>query len=301
MVIAADWARRQGENVSLGEVDLNLFSRYINGVQAPVIRKCATNEVFVPGIECSTGTITFWTDQGRAVYNGLLVKLSKRFQNHYQFTASYALQKGNSETVWDVSNWMAGYGQYLPHHNLNVAGTADLRWGFTVSLTSSIISRTPVTANVPSLMLPGTAPSGSNEPLPGVAYGCLNAGCGKEDLSKAVDAFNSTYAGTKNANGGAINPLALPSNFELGDPSFTQDFRVTKVFKFAEHARLSVFGEVFNAFNIANLSGYSFTLDTRNANPAAQTFNFGQPTQRVNQTFGSGGPRAFQLGARISF
>jgi len=116
-----------------------------------------------------------------------------------------------------------------------------------------------------------------------------------------VDAFNSTYAGTKNANGGTINPVALPSDYQLGDPSISQDFRVTKVFKYRERARLAIFGEVFNAFNIANLSGYSYALDTRNANPAAQVFNFGQPTQRVNQTFGSGGPRAFQIGARFSF
>ncbi|MBZ5620938.1 MAG: carboxypeptidase regulatory-like domain-containing protein, partial [Acidobacteriia bacterium] len=301
MVLTADWARRQGENVSLSEVDYNLFNRYINGVQTPVIRKCATSEVFVPGIECSSGTITFWTDQGRAVYDGLLVKLSKRFQNHYQFTASYALQKGLSETVWDDTNWMAGYGQYLPHHNLNVAGTVELRWGFTISVNSSIISRTPVTANVSSLELPGTVNAGSTEPLPGLTYGCLNAGCGKADVTNAVNAFNTTYAGQKNANGGTINPLALPSDYQLGDPTFTQDFRVTKVFRYKERARLSIFGEVFNAFNIANLSGYSSTLDTKNANPAAQTFSFGQPTQRVVQTFGSGGPRAFQLGARFSF
>jgi hypothetical protein len=132
-------------------------------------------------------------------------------------------------------------------------------------------------------------------------YGCLNAGCGKADLAKAVDAFNTTYAGQKNANGGTINPLTLPSDYQLGEPTFTQDFRVTKVFRYKERASLSIFGEVFNAFNIANLSGYSFTLDTKNANAAAQSFSFGQPTQRVNQTFGSGGPRAFQLGARFSF
>jgi len=300
-VLTADWARRQGENVSLGEVDLNLTNRYINGVQTPVIRKCAPSEVFVPGIECSSGTITFWTDQGRAVYDGLLVKLSKRYQNRYQFTASYALQKGLSETVWDDTNWMAGYGEYLPHHNLNIAGTVDLKWGFTVSVNSSIISRNPGTANVPSLDLPGTVPAGSSEPLPGLAYGCLAAGCSKSDLANAVNAFNSTYAGQKNANGGTISPLILPPDYQFGDPSFSQDFRVTKVFRYKEKARLSVFGEVFNAFNIANLSGYSLTLDTKNANPAAQTYSFGQPTQRVNQTFGSGGPRAFQVGARISF
>src|SRR5262249_26173145 len=59
LVLTADWARRQGENVSLGEIDLNLFNRYLNFVQTPVIRKCAPSEVYVPGIECSNGTITF--------------------------------------------------------------------------------------------------------------------------------------------------------------------------------------------------------------------------------------------------
>jgi hypothetical protein len=116
-----------------------------------------------------------------------------------------------------------------------------------------------------------------------------------------VNAFNTQYAGTKNATGGTISPLALPTNYQFGDPTFSQDFRVTKVITIKERAKLSIFGEVFNAFNIANLSGYSFTLDTKNANPAAQVYNFGQPTQRVNQTFGSGGPRAFQLGGRVSF
>jgi hypothetical protein len=46
-------------------------------------------------------------------------------------------------------------------------------------------------------------------------------------------------------------------------------------------------------FNIANLSGYSGNL--------RETALFGQPTERVDQVFGSGGPRAFQLGARFEF
>jgi hypothetical protein len=301
MVLTADWARRQGENVSLGEVDMNLYNRYVNYAQTPVIRKCASSELYVAGIECSSGTITFWTDQGRAVYDGLLLKVMKRFQNRYQFTASYALQKGLSETVWDDTNWKAGYGEYLPRHNLNVAGMIELPWHVNISVNSSYISRTPVNANVGNLYLPGTVQAGTGEPLPGLAYGCLAAGCSKADLQKAVDAFNSQYAGTKNARGGAISPLSLPTDYQLGDPMLSQDFRVTKVIKIQERGKLSIFGEVFNAFNIANLSGYSFTLDTKNANPAAQVYNFGQPTQRVNQTFGSGGPRAFQLGARLSF
>ncbi len=58
MVLTVDWARRQGENVSLGEVDMNLNNRYINFVQTPVIPKCTPSQLYVAGIECSNGTIT---------------------------------------------------------------------------------------------------------------------------------------------------------------------------------------------------------------------------------------------------
>jgi hypothetical protein len=87
--------------------------------------------------------------------------------------------------------------------------------------------------------------------------------------------------------------LTLPSDYQFGDPILTQDFRATKNFTFKERYRLSVFGEAFNAFNIANLTGYSFSLTSPTA--------FGQPTQRTDSTFGSAGPRALQVGARFSF
>jgi hypothetical protein len=57
--------------------------------------------------------------------------------------------------------------------------------------------------------------------------------------------------------------------------------------------KLNVFAEIFNLFNVANLSGYSGNL--------RETSLFGQPSSRVDQVFGSGGPRAFQLGARLTF
>jgi hypothetical protein len=57
--------------------------------------------------------------------------------------------------------------------------------------------------------------------------------------------------------------------------------------------RFVLFGEVFNLLNTANLIQYSGNI--------ADTAAFGQPGARSSQVFGSGGPRAFQLGARISF
>jgi hypothetical protein len=70
-----------------------------------------------------------------------------------------------------------------------------------------------------------------------------------------------------------------------------------------ERYRFSVLAEMFNALNISNLTFAStYQLDAKNVlNPAAQTYSFGQPTGRVTQTFGSGGPRALQVGARFTF
>ena len=77
--------------------------------------------------------------------------------------------------------------------------------------------------------------------------------------------------------------------------------RLTKNVVLKERYKFAVFGEVFNAFNIANLRGYGTTLDKLSSDPAAKTYAFGQPTQRALQTFGSAGPRAFQVGGRFSF
>lgn len=55
---------------------------------------------------------------------------------------------------------------------------------------------------------------------------------------------------------------------------------------------LMLIGEVFNLFNTANLSGRSGNL---------LSSGFGQAKSRVTQVFGSGGPRAFQFAARLSF
>jgi hypothetical protein len=115
-----------------------------------------------------------------------------------------------------------------------------------------------------------------------------------------VDAFNSQYAGTKSANGSVISPLVLPPNYDFGSPIFSQDFRLTKKFIYKQRYVLSILTEMFNAFNISNLSYPTFTLDTKAAN-GAQTFAFGQPTQRLGQSLGSAGPRAVQVAVRFSF
>jgi len=55
---------------------------------------------------------------------------------------------------------------------------------------------------------------------------------------------------------------------------------------------VTLLGEVFNPFNIANLRGYTGNLTN---------LGFGQPASRVDLAFSSAGPPAFQLGLRVSF
>jgi len=88
--------------------------------------------------------------------------------------------------------------------------------------------------------------------------------------------------------------LTLPANYSFNDGFFTQDLRLSRTFSLgSERVRLVVFGEVFNAFNVANLVGYGGNI--------ANSAQFGQPGERFSQIFGSGGPRAFQLGMRVNF
>jgi hypothetical protein len=313
IVITADWARRQGENVALPtEVDVNMFNRYINGVQTPVIPVCSAAQRFTVGVECSNGPITQWSDEGRSVYEGLLVKVQKRLSHRYLFAVNYALQNLNAENDWNLLNFAAGYGPTIPRQNLGFQFTANLPWGFTFSLNSSIISRTPVEPTIGTIALAGTdINSADAQALPGLPYDCAGISCGKSALVQAVSNFNATYAGKTDSKGNTIPDLVLPPDYQFGDPTYSQDFRLTKVFTLKERYKISILGEMFNAFNIANLSGYNFTLDTLApgctltggafTSCPSQTYGFGQPTQRAFQTFGSGGPRAIQVGARFSF
>ena len=40
-------------------------------------------------------------------------------------------------------------------------------------------------------------------PIPGVDFNCFNRGCNEEDLAQAVAAFNTQYAGKRDARGQA--------------------------------------------------------------------------------------------------
>lgn len=93
LVLTADWARRQGSHFNLtNDLDINHTKWFVNGVTHPIIPVCAPAQRYVPGQECVQGPINEWTPEGRSVYEALLVKLQKRFSNHFAGQLSYVLQ-----------------------------------------------------------------------------------------------------------------------------------------------------------------------------------------------------------------
>jgi hypothetical protein len=125
-----------------------------------------------------------------------------------------------------------------------------------------------------------------NDLLPGTKINQFGRGLDKKDLARLVADYNR-----QNPN---RQPLSLPPTYAFDDNFFCQDLRLSRDFRLGPGtARLLAFAEVFNLFNTANLTGYSGNLTSR--------ATFGQPTARFTQVFGSGGPRAFQFGARVGF
>ena len=118
-----------------------------------------------------------------------------------------------------------------------------------------------------------------------------------------------------NAGGGiGGQPLPLVSETARFSDSFNSfDLRVSKIFKIGETIRIEPIAEVFNLFNVTNVlgvsnvnySGFSNVLVRDSNDPTQAGFlrssSFGQPVTTAGGVFGSGGPRAFQLAARVTF
>ena len=110
--------------------------------------------------------------------------------------------------------------------------------------------------------------------------------------------------------------MLLP--FVDGDARFADEFssldlRLQRPFHLGSGLVLVPMVEVFNLFDTTNIlgvsntnySGYSNVLVRDSENPAdpgyLRSSSFGQPITTAGGVFGSGGPRAVQLGVRFEF
>jgi hypothetical protein len=192
-------------------------------------------------------------------------------------------------------NWFENVGP-MPtdqRHVLNVSGFFALPWQFQVGFSVSAYSRPPFTAYVSGFDFNGDGTT--NDLLPGTRVNQFGRSLAKDDLARLVARYNQEVADRPLCCGQNVpRPLVLPDDYSFYDTFFTQDLRISRTFAIGTRgARISVSAEVFNLLNTANLTGFSGNLGDRNV--------FGQPTERVSQVFGSGGPRAVQLAARLGF
>jgi hypothetical protein len=286
-VLSADFAYRHFIHLGLAG-DLNRF----NSVRGPVIPRCTPSQANDPKAQCSRGAINVQQAGANATNKGLLLRADKRFSNRFQMLGSYAYSSNTGTQAVNLDNRLENRGpldrDYT--HIANLGGVVQMPRRLELGFNFSYSSAPPFNAFVGGIDFNGDGTS--NDALPGAGINQFNRGLGHADLARLVEQFNQTWADKRDAFGRVIPRLTLPARYWFGDDFHALDLRLSRSFVFRERWRLSIIGEVFNAYNAANLSGHNGNL----INAA-----FGQPTTRATQIFGSGGPRAFQLVTKVGF
>jgi hypothetical protein len=294
-VVSVDLVYRRFVDVpqNTGALDLNHYNRPGN---IAVIPRCSNAiDALDAQAMCSRGSILvykapFWFD-----YKGVLVRAERRVSSGLQLLGSYAYSRSagtNTGAGFDLDDWLANRGPTATdlRHVANVAGMLTLPHGLELGFNFSYASAPPFSAFVRQIDFNGDGTFG--DLLPGTTVNAFNRGMNRADLARLVDEFNTSVAGRTDAQGRRIPALVLPPSYAFGDNFHTLDLRLTRWFSLGSRTRLALIAEVFNAYDAMNLSGHSGDLTST---------GFGQPTSRGTQVFGSGGPRSFQVAARLNF
>jgi len=253
----------------------------------------------------------------RTKYDGLLLSLEKRFANRYQFRASYTLSRSSNYANDDQIPFSNGpidsndlRREYGPtpndqRHRFTFSGVFQLPYEVRLAPIFTLASSVPI-----DIMLP----DGSSR----VCELQRNAGARQFHTGAELNTVLSQI----NAAGGSLCPNADPStgfrprvllplvrdDLKLGDNFSSLDLRVSKVFRLGERWSVEPIAEVFNLFNVTNVlgvsnvnySGFNNVL-VPDAPGSLRSSSFGQAVTTAGGVFGSGGPRAFQFAARVTF
>ena len=293
LVVSADVAYRRFTAVPQGggAIDVNHF----NSVRGAVVPRCrSAAEAEDPQALCSLGPINVQKSPYHFAYKGLVVRVEKRSAaltvlGSYAYSSTSGTNTGNG---FNLDDWLQNAGPAANDftHILNAAGIVRLPARLDLGFNLSFASIPPFSAYVGGADFNGDGTMG--DLLPGSTVNGFNRGLADADLEDLVTAFNRAYAGTRDAQGALVPRITLPIGYALGDDFHTLDLRLSRSFPTRSRLVVSLIVEAFNVYNASNLAGYSGDLTS-----AA----FGQPTLRVTQVFGSGGPRSLQLAARLTF
>ncbi len=346
-VLSVDYVMTRGVKFGALEgmiVDLNRWNHYdgysINasgtaalGPRRPVIPACVGTQSTDPKALCSLGPVQYGYPGILSRYQALNVKVNRAFTKGVQFTGGFAIARNKSfvnvsnfENLWDGFGNASGVRKYrftgsaiyqLPLYKGTQRALRQVFNGWQLSTLMDMSTGPPISVSLGSFDLEGDGTTTFR--LPGTAVNTFGRGQSVADIRRLVDEYNAKYPAPTNALlatipranrdalGSAYPYVVLPANFANADSFLTHDLRLTRQVRVTEKVRMQIIAEGFNVFNIANMTGFSGTLDrvTRptvaGGTPTNPTFNFGQATGRVNPIFGTGGPRAFQVAARLNF
>jgi hypothetical protein len=293
VVVSADVVYRHFVDVPQGggAIDVNHF----DSVRGAAVPECSTvDQANDPEARCSLGAINVQRAPYHFTYRGLLFRVEKRLTRSVQVLGSYAYSSNTGTNIgsgFDLDNWLQNRGP-VPNdvrHVLNVSGVLRLPSQVDLGFNWSYASAPPFSAYLGGIDFNGDGTTG--DLLPGTTVNAFNRGMNGGDLERLVTGFNDSLAGTRDARGVLIPSVTLPDQYSFGDSFHALDLRISRALRF-RGVRLTLIGEVFNVFNAANFVGYSGDLTSA---------GFGQPTTRATQVFGSGGPRSFQVAARVTF
>ena len=287
-VLRADYLHNFGTHFIIGRTIGTVFNPIVGGPDA------------VTNLESSVKT----------KYDGLLLSVEKRLSHHYQFRASYTLSKAfnyaNDDQI-PFSNGPLNPGnlqlEYGPtpndqRHRFTFSGILDLPAGFRLAPIFTLASGVPMDILVP----------GGGQRIPQLQR---NAGGRLFHTGAELNAFIKQI---NSAGGFGGQPLPLVSDSAHFSDNFNSlDLRLSKVFKIGERVRIEPLVEAFNLFNVTNVLGFSksnysgfsnvLVRDSNDQTNAGflRSSSFGQPVTTAGGVFGSGGPRAFQFAARVTF
>jgi len=242
-------------------------------------------------------------------YKALLAEYQRQFDGRFGVRAAYTLASASNYANDDQIPFGSGpidpadlRREFGPaandrRHRLVLSWTASLGWDLQLAGLWTMASSVPMDILMPS--------GQSRIPI-------IQRNAGSRRFADA-SALNDFIAGV-NANGGIDGELLpfVSEDARFGDPFNSLDLRISRAFNVAG-VRIEALGEVFNLLNVTNVLGTSTLNYSGFANALARDSNdpsdpgylrssqFGNPVQTAGGVFGSGGPVALQIGARVTF
>jgi Carboxypeptidase regulatory-like domain len=195
-----------------------------------------------------------------------------------------------------------GYASTDERHRLTLYGQLQMPWGFSFSPIYTFGSGVPADTFISALpVFFNPANQSTSSRLPILSRNAIGRGIKNSDqLNAVITSWNNLPACPAPApcHAGPQLPL-VPGGINFFSPFSALDFRLTKNIRLGERWNLALIGEAFNIFNSTNVRGQSKnSYSGRNVTIGP---DFYQAQSVAGGFFGSGGPRAFQFAARLTF